>query len=93
MVIEPSVEVNHVPHRAAAELDRLGADLEEQGDADAEIGRGLLLREAADSGEGQAGFVRHEAIVPTVEPLCCMKPPLRDGGVGREMIGRSGEKG
>jgi len=71
IVLKPSIQVNHVPHRAPAKLDGRRPELEEEGHADAEIGSGLFLGEAADRGERQAGVVLHAAMVVTVERRRC----------------------
>ena len=60
VVLKPSVQVNHVPHRAPAELDGRRPELEEERDADAEVGSGLFLGEAADRGQG-AGRIRRSS--------------------------------
>jgi len=69
--LKPLVQVNRIPDRAPAELDRRRADLQQQRHADAEICGSLLLGEAANMREGQSGFVFQATIVATAEDECC----------------------
>ena len=56
MVIEPGVQVNAVPEVARADSEWGWADFAEQGFAQNEVARGLLLIEATHRGEGRAGL-------------------------------------
>ncbi len=60
MVVQPGVEVNSVPDAATPKADGRDAQAVEEGDPDAEVVRGLLLREAADRGAWQNGIVHRE---------------------------------
>ena len=57
MVFQPGVEVKSVPDAAASETYRRNAEVVEKSDADAEVLRGLFLREAARGGARKRGFI------------------------------------
>ena len=53
MVVQPGVEVKSVPDAAAPKANRRDAKPVEEGDADAEVLRRLVFREAARGGAGE----------------------------------------
>jgi len=58
--VEPRIQVNDIPDRAPAHLDRRRTDLKQERHADGEIRCGLLLGEAARMRKRQSRFLFHD---------------------------------
>jgi hypothetical protein len=67
--VEPRIQVNPVVHQPPPEPDRWHAELNKEGDSDAEIGSGLLPRETANFPLRQNGIV-HFIRRPCVQSSC-----------------------
>ena len=57
MVFQPGVEVKSVPDAAASEAYRRNVEIVEESDADAEVLRGLFLRETSHGGQRKRVFI------------------------------------
>ena len=97
MFVEPGVEVNAIPHAAAPETHAGHAELIEQGRADAEVGRSLVLGQTARSGQRQAGIVHHRPRAArsygfTDSPSLSRRLPVSTSS-GTALCGRGGSGG